>query len=135
VSRIVPTGRYRTVAIASKVKSFSRCQRAALKRWLFRDQLSYARVQELFRGHFGASISVGTLSRFWHQHCIPTPPPKTSQPSVLLDVILQSRRPIRVRILKNDARLSFKAGRQRQRGLDKKAECVVGATKDTEGKL
>ncbi len=116
----------RRVAIPVNAKHFTRCQRAALKRWLVVEKLSYAKVRALFLSRFGETISDGTLSRFWHQQCRPTPPPKTDQPSVLLDVILQSCRPIRVRVLQNSARLLFKVGRQRQLGLNKKSVFTIG---------
>ena len=64
----------------------------AVKRWLFRERITYAQAIVRLRERFGISVSSGTVSRFWHRCSDPAPP----QDIVLLDAVLQSEMPLRV---------------------------------------
>jgi hypothetical protein len=113
----------------SKLRALTPTQVKWLRRWLIRDKLTYDQARAKLREQFGISLSTGTMSRFWCTYCQPAAPPTHDrQPRVFLDVILQSTRPIRVRILENNSRLSFKVGRMRTRGLNKKRSLIIGPT-------
>ena len=113
----------RLVARNSKLRALTPHQRRSLRQWLLRERLTYAEARARLRKKFGVVLSQGTLSRFWNLYCGPRRPSNRNlRPAVLLDVILRSTQPIRVTVLQNNARLFFKVGRQRKRGLDKKAD-------------
>jgi hypothetical protein len=96
---------------------------------LIRDKLTYDQARAKLREQFGVTLSTGTLCRFWYTYCqAAAPPTHDRQPRVFLDVILQSIRPIRVRVLENKSRLSFKVGRMRTRGLNKKPDFIIVPT-------
>ena len=107
----------------SKLRALTPRQRQTLKLWLIRDKLTYDQARAKMVERFSVSLSSGTLNHFWNDYCRPAaPPPHNRHRPVLLDVIIQSTRPIRVRVLETKARLRFKVGTQRQRGLDKKTD-------------
>ena len=102
----------------SKLRALTLTQVKSLRRWLIRDKRTYDQARAKLREQFGISLSTGTICRFWYTYCQPAAPPTHDRrPRVFLDVFLQSSRPIRVRILENNSRLSFKVGRMRTRGL------------------
>ena len=117
----------RIEARESKLRALTLTQIKSLRRWLTRGRLTYGQARTKLRKRFGVSLSTGTMCRFWYTYCQPAAPPMHDrQPRVFLDAILQSARPIRVRILENNSRLSFKVGRVRTRGLNKKPSFIIG---------
>jgi hypothetical protein len=111
----------------SKLRALTPTQVKSLRRWLIRDRLTYDQARAKLRERFGVSLSIGTICRFWYLYCQDVKPPMHEwKPRCFLDVILQSARPIRVRILENNSRLSFKVGRMRTRGLNKKPSFIIG---------
>ena len=107
-----PRRQFRTEALASKFRALSDEQRASLVSWLGTEKVTLAVASERLLTQFHVSLSISAVSRFWQRHCRPQPTAPASS-DVLLDVVIQSARPVRV-IVKQKA-----GGIQ----LTKKSEC------------
>jgi hypothetical protein len=95
----------------SKLDRLPPRQLAALKRWLFKDGLTYSRIVARLFDEFGVKTNVGSICRFWQKHsAAPTAAQMVAQAAednkILLDVVLQSSRPIRLRIIRNQLALA-----------------------------
>jgi hypothetical protein len=122
-------GSPRISARNSKLRALTPCQIKSLRQWLILDRLTYDQTRAKLRERFGVSLSTGTLSRFWNTYCQNIVPPRPSRRlPVLLDVTLQSTKPIRVIVRETKARLRFKVGTQRQLGLSKRPTFTVNPT-------
>ena len=121
--------RNRIMARTSKIRALTDRQIKQLRRWLLLDKLTYAQARVQLLERFGVSLSIGTMCRFWKQYCLPiAPPARERHPAVFLDVVLQSSKPIRVRVMETKARLRFKVGTQRQLALVKKPTFTIHPT-------
>jgi hypothetical protein len=129
-SKEIPAGQFpRRVARNSKIRAMVPRQIKSLRRWLLSEKITYDQARRRLLNRFGISLSVVTICRFWYTFCQPAKSPRRETPSnVFLDVVLQSTKPIRVRILETRARLRFKIGTQRQRGLNKKPTFTINPT-------
>jgi len=85
----------------------------ALRRWLFQEKVSYATAQARLQQRFGLKSNSGSLCAWWQREsarrlAARCPSARQIPPNpVLLDVVLQSTRPVRLRILQNHTRLRF----------------------------
>ena len=121
--------RNRIMARTSKIRALTDRQIKQLRRWLLLDKLTYAQARVHLRERFGLDFSSGTLCHFWQQYCVPiAPPARERHPAVFLDVVLQSSKPIRVRVMETKSRLRFKVGTQRQRALIKEPTFTIHPT-------
>ena len=124
-----PSNSPRNIARTSKIRALTDRQIKQLRRWLLLDKLTYAQARVQLLERFGVSLSIGTMCRFWKQYCLPIAPPAHERhPAVFLDVVLQSSKPIRVRVLETKSRLRFKVGTQRQRALIKEPSFTINPT-------
>lgn len=116
-----PANSPRNIARSSKIHAMTRQQIRELRRWLLVEKLTYAQARVRLRERFGLDLGSTTLCNFWYQRCLRiAPPPRERKPAVFLDVVIQSIKPVRVRVLETRSRLRFKVGTQRQLALFKK---------------
>jgi hypothetical protein len=127
-TKYFPMNSPRTAARRHKIRdSLDGRQVEELKRWLLAERLTYDKVRDRLREQFGLSVASGTLSKFWQEECQPEEPrSQRPSPEILLDVILQSKSPIRLTILKNGGRLALKVGRNWKSGAKKGKSIVIG---------
>jgi hypothetical protein len=91
---------------ANRLENLPGHQLAKLNKWLFSDNLSYAKIQELLWQEFQVKTTSTALCLFWQKKTRPAVRPAGVEKSnVLLDVIVQSTRPIRLTILRNQIAL------------------------------
>lgn len=86
----------------SKLDQLPPRQKSVLKSWLIKEGVTYREVQKRLLESFGVPISPAALCRFWQRECLSPAAAKKIEksPDVLLDVILESRRPVRLKILR-----------------------------------
>ena len=97
----------------NKLRALTPHQRRTLRRWLVVENLPYPKARARLLDKFGIQMSAGTLWRFWDQYCAKREP-AAPRSGPLLDITIQSVRPVRVRILECRARVRFKVGTQKQ---------------------
>jgi hypothetical protein len=119
----------RTVARHRRIRdNLDPLQVEQLKDWLIKECLTYEQAQARLLERFRLKVASGTLSKFWYDECQPaeeTPKEKESS-GILLDVIVQSKSPIRLTILKNGSRLALKVGRDWKSGAKNGKSIVIG---------
>ena len=87
-----------------KQKLSSRSVVRALKRWLLRDKITYEQARARLLKQFGISVSMSRICAFWQRNCQRVTKLPASQNPVLLDVVLQASKPVRVQILQSRVR-------------------------------
>ncbi|HAO79763.1 MAG TPA: hypothetical protein DCQ92_12460 [Verrucomicrobia subdivision 3 bacterium] len=93
----------RTEARQSKIRALTPIQRRSLLRWLNKDKVTYAVARERLLKQFGASLSIPSVSVFWHCHNAPQPPAQ----DILLDMVIQSAKPVRLIVKRRNSGISL----------------------------
>lgn len=83
----------------TRLESLPPDQLAKLNQWLFEDELTYHEVRRRLFQSFGLKLNVGRLCQYWQKRMRPGARPETSATPVVLNVIVESPRPVHVQIL------------------------------------
>ena len=96
--------------LLSKLEQLPPNQKSSLKNWLIKEGLTYHQANSRLLELFGVTSNISAICHFWQREC--QPKAKAEQikklPNVLLDVILESSRPIRLKILRKQFQLHTK---------------------------